>query len=415
MSSAHWLRWLGACTLLIPAARAQAEWPHWGGPDRTWRLPRAQPPIALPAEGPTIAWRTTLDDAGHGGLVAAGGRLFGLIRRNDRDVAVAWDTATGAVVWETSLAAPSEVELDYGDGPFATPAIDGDRAWFVGGTGILRCHDRRSGELVWQLDLEDRFDCPRPDRGHAASPLLVDGALILPLGARGASIVAFDAATGRVLWARHDDDHDYGSAVAVRVDEQLHIVCQMADRAVGVDAASGARLWEFATDGTRTRNCMTPADLGDGTVVVGTSKGTWRLDLRQIDGETRRPKTVWASTRIRAQVGNYLFLPQHRVFLGPNSAHPGSRLVALDVDSGALLWRDRGIDCGFVWTMGDQLLAVASDGELVVARADRAGLTVESSANLLPDNKNWSAPAVAGGRLFVKGTGALLAIELGNP
>lgn len=88
--------------------------------------------------------------------------------------------------------------------------------------------------------------------------------------------------------------------------------------------------------------------------------------------------------------------------------------LALDARTGRLLWRDRAVDSGFLWTVGDELFSLASDGVLAHARPTREGLNALDSFQLLRGEEVWSAPAMRGTRLFVKDDERILAVELGE-
>jgi hypothetical protein len=88
----------------------------------------------------------------------------------------------------------------------STPTSDGKNVFAVFGTGIVSSQTL-AGKRNWIKFIE------APGSGHCASPLLVDGKLIVHLR----NLIALDAATGKTLWtaktgARH------GSPVVARID-----------------------------------------------------------------------------------------------------------------------------------------------------------------------------------------------------
>jgi outer membrane protein assembly factor BamB len=88
----------------------------------------------------------------------------------------------------------------------STPTSDGKNVFAVFGTGIVSSH-ALDGKRNWIKFIE------APRSGHCASPLLIDGKLIVHLR----HLIALDAATGETLWtaktgARH------GSPVVARID-----------------------------------------------------------------------------------------------------------------------------------------------------------------------------------------------------
>jgi hypothetical protein len=74
-----------------------------------------------------------------------------------------------------------------------TPVSDGNRVYVLTGLGTVACYTL-DGERVW-LKATAR---PRNGWGHSASPLLVDGKLIVHVGDE---LAALDAATGESVWS----------------------------------------------------------------------------------------------------------------------------------------------------------------------------------------------------------------------
>ena len=94
----------------------------------------------------------------------------------------------------------------------ATPLSDGHSVYALYGTGVVTAHSV-AGKERWRRWLGEPH---RPMRGntsgHAASPLLVGGQLIVAMGA----LHALDPATGATQW-RGGIYADFGTPAAVRV------------------------------------------------------------------------------------------------------------------------------------------------------------------------------------------------------
>ena len=60
---------------------------------------------------------------------------------------------------------------------------------------------------------------------------------------------------------------------------------------------------------------------------------------------------------------------------------------------------------------GELLIAVQENGELAMAMVTRDNLRVLSRNKLL-NGRCWTGPVVAGGRLFVRDAGQLIALQL---
>ena len=80
----------------------------------------------------------------------------------------------------------------------------------------------------------------------AASPLIVDNAVVvLPGGSGGRSVAAYDRTSGKRLWSVLDDQQSYSSPLLATIAGVRQIVVFSASRLMGLDPAGGELLWEY--------------------------------------------------------------------------------------------------------------------------------------------------------------------------
>src|SRR5215208_4565979 len=117
---------------LSAAASNQAfdDWPQWRGAKRDGTSAERGLLKDWPSGGPALAWRTAGAGTGYSSLSAAAGRLYTLGARGNTEYLVAYDAATGKKLWEVPHG--QRLNNDMGDGPRATPTVDGDRIYTFG-------------------------------------------------------------------------------------------------------------------------------------------------------------------------------------------------------------------------------------------------------------------------------------------
>ena len=125
-------------------------------------------------------------DVGYAGVIGANKILYGdkLIMNfdgSDFQYIVALDKKTGKTLWKTRLGDLLKND-SYGDGPRATPAIDGGRVYVLSGKGALQCLDASDGQVVWGCDLLEKFGGKPPEYGFAASPVVIGEMLVVVVG-----------------------------------------------------------------------------------------------------------------------------------------------------------------------------------------------------------------------------------------
>lgn len=96
----------------------------------------------------------------------------------------------------------------------STPVTDGTTLWALYGNGVIAAHDAE-GRILWQRWLGRSVGQMRGyDRGHAASPVLVDDTLLVPWG----ELHALNAKTGKPLWSDGRPWRDFGSPAATTIE-----------------------------------------------------------------------------------------------------------------------------------------------------------------------------------------------------
>ena len=70
----------------------------------------------------------------------------------------------------------------------------------LGATGILTCLDAKTGAKIGRLNMRKQFEPPALTFGVSTSPLVAGDKVLVNVGAKGASVVAFNKDSGDVVW-----------------------------------------------------------------------------------------------------------------------------------------------------------------------------------------------------------------------
>src|SRR5207244_1641398 len=82
--------------------------------------------------------------------------------------------------------------------------------------------------------------------GMAASPLIVDDkVIVLPGGAPGKSVVAYNKRTGEPVWKSLDDRQAYTSPILATLAGVRQIIVVSSQRVMGVAVEDGKLLWSL--------------------------------------------------------------------------------------------------------------------------------------------------------------------------
>lgn len=240
-------------------AVAESNWPQFRGHDGlAIASGTGDPPTEFGPEK-NVVWKTALA-SGHSSPVLWGERVFLTTFDGGKLFAVCLDRASGKVLWSKEVPTGTIEQVHRIASPAAaTPCTDGERIYFYFGSFGLLVLDF-DGNEVW------RFPLPLPvnDFGTGASPILVDGKVILLRDQDvGSFLLALDARSGRPLWRTERPGFFRGHSTPFcwRHDGTAEIVVTGAVRLTSYDPTTGRELWN-ATGLSRVANATATA--GDG-------------------------------------------------------------------------------------------------------------------------------------------------------
>lgn len=190
------------CLLTMAAVPASADdWPQWQGPARDARSAETGLLKEWPKDGPALAWRIEGLGGGYGAPAIANGRIFGISKRGEEEVAWALAEDTGSELWAKPIGQATEAGMRQGiEGAGCTPTVDGDRLYVLGFSGDLACLNTGDGEIVWKRSLTKDFGGHLPVWRYNESPLLDGDQLICTPGGNEATMIALNKRTGEVIW-----------------------------------------------------------------------------------------------------------------------------------------------------------------------------------------------------------------------
>jgi outer membrane protein assembly factor BamB len=401
--------------LCIPALAA--DWATWLGPKRDGRSTETGLLTSWPAEGPKVAWKVKGLGEGYSSMAVAGNRIFTQGQEGEQQFVVALNVADGKQVWKTPNG--KAYRSEQGGGPRGMPTVDGDRLYALASDGTLVCLDTETGRRIWGLNYVEKFGSTLPRWGFSEQPLVDGDRVIINPGGKGAGIVTLNKVTGAVVWQTQDDLTHYSSVLPLDFGG-LHIYTVItASAAIGVDAKDGSLLWRYDKMANRIANIATPV-YSDGYVFYSTdyNTGCALLKLASEGGKVTATE-VYLSRDMQnhyttsIKVGDYLY--------GFSGNQPGV-LVAMEMKTGKVAWKDRSVDKGNCIFAENLLYCQGESGKIGLIEPSPAVYkeisrfafqpAEQSGPFWAPSGHMWTVPSIANGRLYLREQDNLFAYDI---
>jgi outer membrane protein assembly factor BamB len=385
----------------LAAVSQAADWPTFRGADRTDISPETGLLKQWPSAGPKKVWMNEDAGLGYSGFAIVGGTLYTMGSRDAVEFVIAIDTATGKEKW--SAEAGALLKNGWGDGPRATPTVDGDKVYALSGKGSLICLNAADGKKLWSAEMVE-LGGKVPGWGYCESPL-VEGNLVVvtPGGAQG-TLAAFDKVTGKLAWqsAEWTDPAQYASLIAVNHNGARQLIQLTMQSIAGVNAADGKVLWKTEFPG-KTAVIPTPV-FKDGQVFVAAGYGVGCKSVKV--GAGNAVETLYETTDMVNHHGGVILVGDH--LYGYNDK---AGWTCMDFKTGAVKWADKkGLGKGAIHS-ADGLLYLLEErtGTVVLIEANPEGWKEHGRFTLSPQTTNrnpkgmiWTHPVVSGGRLYLR-------------
>ena len=397
--------------LALTLSANAADWPTFRGADRNDISSETGLLKKWSDAGPKQVWRNEDVGLGYSGVAVVGSTLYTMGSRDAVEYVIAVDVATGKEKWSAEVGAL--LTNGWGNGPRATPSVDGDKVYALSGKGVLVCLSIADGKEVWKASMTE-LGGKIPGWGYCESPL-VDGNLVIttPGGPQG-TLTAFDKTTGKVAWqsAVWTDNAQYASAIAVTHNGTRQIIQLTMETIAGVNAADGKLLWKSAFPG-KTAVIPTPI-FKEGQVFVAAGYGVGCKSIKI--GAANAVEELYASTDMVNHHGGVILIGDY--LYGYNDK---AGWTCMELKTGAVQWTEKkALGKGSIHAADGMLyLLEEKTGTAVLIEADPKAWKEKGRFTLSPQTTQrnpkgmvWTHPVVSGGRLYLRDQELLFSFDV---
>jgi outer membrane protein assembly factor BamB len=398
--------------LLLSATTVRAEdWPQWLGPRRDGTSAETVAPWKT---APKVPWRIAVGE-GHSSPVVADGRVFlhTRVMGKDAEAVTAYGVKDGKKLWSKSYPR-GEFSSGFGLGPRVTPTVHKGRVYTYGVTGILSCWNASNGEQVWTVDTVKEFKPPALRFGVSGSPVVEGDLLLVPVGAKGASVVAFKLADGKVAWKALDDPPSYASPIVVGEGKTRQAIFLTAKGLCSLNPSDGKLFWQEPFVDLLNESSTTPVKAGDLLLASSVTAGSLCLKLGTKDGKPSVSR-LWKSPALSCYFSTPIPVGKGDIYLVTGSVFPppSSTLRCVELKTGKIRWSQPKVakyHAALLRTANDKLLMLDDFGNLKLLDPDPKGYKELATAKVC--GPTWAHPSLSNGKVLIRDEAELICVDL---
>jgi outer membrane protein assembly factor BamB len=413
-------------TVFATAGILPAQTPYgWRGPARNGVYPESGLLKAWPQNGPALLWETLDAGKGYSSPVVAGDHLYltGMNEDEDKEIFSAY-TLDGKKIYETAYGTPWNQTYPE---TRTTPAIEGDKAYVISGSGEIACIRIADGVILWKVNGGETFGRKTGNWGTSECPLVFDNKVIYTPSGDQTTMVALNAATGQVIWKTRPlgDVGAYVSPLLIASQGKRQIIGSTAKNLIGVNPETGAIEWTFSDWGP-------PADPSrpgpsfdniapntplyqDGRIFFchGYNIGAYML---QLNDNLTGVSLLWRNNDLDTHHGGYVLM--NGLIYGSNWINnTQGNWVAVDWNTGETRYETDwggGRSKGSIIAADDMLYCYDERrGTVGLVRPSAEKFDVVSMFRITKGGGPfWAHPVISGGRLYLRHGHALMAYNL---
>ena len=395
---------LVAClTLAVASPLHGGDWPQFRGTNATGVSDEKNLPTEW-SKDKGIKWKTPLPARGVSSPVVVGNKVYVTCSsgtRDDRLHVLCFEATTGKQLWHRQLQATGGTARHPKSCMAAnTPVADETGVYALFASADLAAFDS-DGTLRWYRSLTGDYPTITNVVGMAASPILVNGRLIVPMDNAGESfLAALDTKYGKNVWKTERPRVISWTTPLVRtVGTTTEVLFAGPNGLTGYDAATGESRWVFKGGGS---SIPSPVLEGDSLYLPVGGVSKFALGAQGVT-----EKAVWAVKE--AQTG----YPSPLIYEGKVFATSSQGfVVCADAKNGKLLYQERAKGAFSASPIGAdvKVYCINETGSCTVldAKARDWGDAVLATNDL--GEETLGTPAIAGGLIFIRTDKALYAI-----
>lgn len=358
-----------------------------------------------PANGPAMLWHYNGLGEGHSSVAIASDKIY-----------LTGMTGGTGYLYVLDMNGKLLNKKEYGpdwntnyNGPRGTVTVNDGKIYLMSGLGDLYCFNENNLNLVWKKNILKEFNASNIEWGINEAPLIIENKVIATPGGKQHNVVALNKNTGELIWSSpgEGDQAAYCSPLYIADQQVPQIVTMTAKHIIGVDAATGKKLWSHPNTNRHSVHANTPV-YGDNMILCTSGYGRGSTMLRLTNGG-RSVEQAWFSSELDNRIGAMVKVGNHAYGSGDNNRY----WFSVDWKTGEIKYKERGLAMGNIIANDGMLYCYTDRGDMVLARATPEKLDIVSRFSItMGTEQHWAHPVIYKGVMYVRHGDTLMAYSI---
>jgi outer membrane protein assembly factor BamB len=394
-------------SLLLTGSLLAQKTIQWRGEDRSGIYKETDLLTSWDEKGPEMLWHFDSLGEGHSSVAIANNKIYVTGLTVDKGYLYVFDT-DGKLLNKKEYG--NEWNESY-NGSRGTVTIDEGKLYLISGRGDVVCLNEENLDIVWKKNMLNEFSSKNLRWGLNESPLIVGEKLIITPGGEKNNIVALNKNTGEVIWSSEGegDLSAYCSSIYLSDQDVPQVVTMTASHILGIDIATGKKLWSFENRNRTSVHANTPV-YGDNMLLCTSGYGKGSTMLRLIDGG-RNVEKAWESPELDSRIGGMVKIGDYAYGSGDMNKY----WFCVDWKTGEQKYKERTLPPGATIAANDMLYCYSDKGDIALVKATPEKFDIVGRFPVtLGTEQHWAHPVIYQGILYVRHGNSLMAYNIKN-
>lgn len=380
---------------------------QWRGSNRDGKYNETGLLKTWSADGLKLLWHFDSLGLGHSSPAIYNDKIYITGTQGEQGTIFTFDL-NGKLLWKK----------DYGkewfesfEGVRSSPMINEGKIYILSSYGLVTCMNADNGELIWSLDLIQKYNARNIKWGFTENLLIDENTLFCCPGGDEYNVIALDKNTGNLIWkcAGKGEKSAYCSPLIINRNNRKILVTQTESSILGIDISDGKLLWTHEHLNKWSVQANTPI-YNNGSVYCFSGYGKGGV-LLNISDDGNSITETWRNDSLDSKMGGAILLDE-KIY---GSGDYNKKWFCVDWKTGKVLYSSKMLKVGNVIYADGLLYCYADDGTVGLVESKENEFNLISSFKVpFGEKQHWAHLVIDNKKLFVRHGNSLMLYSIAS-